>query len=277
MATATQSSRALAFAVVCLLAAGYVLANPVHDAPLSYAPVPVSTLVSSRYIPFGIAHFRQQQRETSVLAAHGPGGKPVPVASIVSESVGERTHVAVHRLPVTVAGRSPSLMRLLTFEQLYALTLRMDPGARFCLAQGRDACDPAVTGTSHAAFLRNLADARASAAAMMAGTLRVAAWNVISMEPSGQRDEHHDAVSVRVLRGQRAMPRVTVFFHRAPHSGCQATTDANGFARCELVDHHGHLGAHDGEEAVPVLVTYPGDVRAERILLPTTQALVRGQ
>lgn len=274
MAIATRSRLALAFAAGLLFAAGGVAGRTVSDAPLStYVPVLVSTLASSRDLPFRIAHSRQPQGQTTVLAANDLDGKPVPVARIVTEAVGGRTHVVVHRLAVSVPGRDPRLTRLLTVEQLYALTMRMDPGARYCLAQGSETCDPAASGTSHAALLRSLAQARASAAALITGTLKVAVWNVVSLMPSGQQGGHHDSVSVRVMQGQRAMPRVTVFFHRAPHSGCQATTDTSGFAKCELVDQHGHLGAHEGEENIPVLVTYPGDVRAERTLLPTTLAL----
>lgn len=249
-----------------------------QEEALAYVPVLVSTLTSSRVVPFRVAHVRQQQRQTTVLAANDLDGKPVPVAHIISQSVGAQVYVAVRPLAVTVAGRDPALMQLLTLEHLYAMTLRMDPGARFCVVEeGRDACDSAISGTSHAAVLLHLARARTGVATKMAGTLKVAPWQVVTLAPSGQAAAHHDSVSVRVMEGPRAMPRVTVFFHRAPHSGCQATTDTRGLAKCDLVDHHGHTHAHEGEEHSPVLVTYPGEVRAERALLPTTLALLPGQ
>jgi hypothetical protein len=267
-----RGSRVLAFAAGCVLAAGCQAADTVQDEVLSFAPVPVSTLVSRRDVPFRVAHVLQEGKQTSVLARDGPDGKPVAVARIVSQSVSGRLRIAVQRLPAAVVGRDPNLLTVLTLEHLYALTMRMDPEARFCLAQGRSACDPARTGSSHAAFLRDLAHARQQAVAAAAGSLHAAPWDVVSMAPAA-KGELEDQVSVRVMQGSKAMRGVTVFFHRAPHSSCSAITDAAGAATCELVDQHGDEEAHADEESAPVLVTYPGDVRAEGALLPTTLVL----
>lgn len=259
-----------AFAAGGMLAAGCLAAGPVQDEALSFAPVPVTTLVSRRDVPFRVAHLQQQGLRTTVLAHDTADGKPVAVARIVSRRIEGRLHVAVQRLRAAARDNGP--VPVLTLEHLYALTMRMDPEARYCLAQGSEACDPSRTGTSHAAFLGQLAQARRQAVAATAGTIAAVPWHVVSMAPvAGPRG--HDEVTVRVLQGRQAMPGVMVFFHRAPHSSCSATTDARGTAECELVDQHGDEEAHAGEEAAPVLVTYPGDVRTERVLLPTTLVL----
>ena len=47
----------------------------------------------------------------------------------------------------------------------------------------------------------------------------------------------------------------------------------DGLATCQLVDQHGDDESHSEEGKVPVVATYPGDVRAGRVLVPTTLVL----
>lgn len=63
-----------------------------------------------------------------------------------------------------------------------------------------------------------------------------------------------------------------IYFNRAPHSICAARTRADGLAICRLEDQHGDEGEHH-DDAVPVIATYPGSVRADGVLLPTTYVL----
>ena len=52
-----------------------------------------------------------------------------------------------------------------------------------------------------------------------------------------------------------------------------AKSRANGVATCHLVDREGDEDSHTGEEKVAVVATFPGDVRADRVLVPTTLVL----
>jgi hypothetical protein len=77
---------------------------------------------------------------------------------------------------------------------------------------------------------------------------------------------------VRVIAHDRPLQGADVFFSRAPHSGCVARSDAAGLAACELVDYHGDDGDGDAS-GVPVVATFSGDVRPDRVLVPTTFVL----
>ena len=66
------------------------------------------------------------------------------------------------------------------------------------------------------------------------------------------------------------MEGASVYFNRAPHSGCSARSLPDGIATCLLVDQHGDEDSHSEDDKVSVLATFPGEVRPERVLLPTT-------
>jgi hypothetical protein len=74
-----------------------------------------------------------------------------------SSRSGQQTHVSVHRLPLPEAAGDRGDLNIATLEYLYALTMRQDPEARFCLAGGGQRCDVAKNGYSHAELLRELA------------------------------------------------------------------------------------------------------------------------
>jgi hypothetical protein len=93
------------------------------------------------------------------------------------------------------------------------------------------------------------------------------------MAPAEVDHADPDEVGVRISSDHGPMEGATIFFNRAPHSSCMAQSRETGLATCHLVDQHGDDESHSGHDKVPVLATFPGNVRAERVLLPTTLVL----
>jgi len=122
---------------------------------------------------------------------------------------------------------------------------------------------------SHPEVLRELARARQHAASQVKRANNIVPWQVVALGPAAADNAGPDTASVRITSDNTAMDGATVVFNRAPHSGCVARSAADGVAVCELVDQHGDADSHD-EGKVPVLATYPGEVRADVVLLPTT-------
>jgi hypothetical protein len=114
--------------------------------------------------------------------------------------------------------------------------------------------------------LQALADARNRAAARVPAAVL---WRVVEMRgiPTGTGDA--DVVGVRVTSQRMPLEGVSIYFDRAPHSLCAARSRADGAAICRLEDPHGEADAHEGN-AMPVVATFPGSVRADVTLLPTT-------
>ena len=155
-----------------------------------------------------------------------------------------------------------------TLEQLYAHVLQLEPQARYCLSGSARPCDPTRDGVSHAEVLRALADARDRAAP---GISAAVPWRVVEMMAVPTRSSDADVVGVRATAHQVPLEGVPIHFNRAPHSLCVARTRADGVAICRLVDQHGEEEEHD--HPASVVATFPGDVRTDRVLLPTTYVL----
>jgi hypothetical protein len=260
-----------ALAAGCLLTAACTVdARPVDDDPV-YSPVPASTLVSRRDLQFRLGHVQRGACRVTFLAHQAPGAEPRPVAVISSWQSDRGAHVSVLRL-AHPEGNEGSDLNIATLEHLYALALRQEPVARFGFADGLQPCEPAKVDHSHADFLRELFRARRDAVARADHRGTSVAWHVVSMAPAGGSHSKADEVGVRVVSDQGPMEGATIFFNRAPHSGCVAKSRHDGLATCQLVDQHGD-DEHSEEDAVPVVATFPGDVRAGRFLLPTILVL----
>ena len=241
-------SAAAGTAVACLLMAAEAHAEN-RD-----ASVPRSTLVSKPNLQFSLAY--EQRGDTEVMAlVHSPAaGKPLPVAEILTSPNG----VVSFSL---LLGSANTDVKVGTIERLYVLALRQDPESRFSFDKGKQ--------VSHAELLGELVKARARAAqGLSAATVP---WRVVSIAaaPSGNDD---DDVAAIVKNDQGPMKGLTIYFNRVPHSGCSATTREDGVAKCHLVDQHADEEAHHDKAAV--VATFPGDVRADRVLVPIT-AIVR--
>ncbi|MFO1328472.1 MAG: hypothetical protein U1F56_14030 [Rubrivivax sp.] len=262
MGTATPGSlyAALAAAGALLAAcAGEPLTPP---AEAGYRPAPRSTLVSARDARFVVAQWQQGDASTTLLARQRADATPQPVARLVQVRQGQDWQVAVQQLPADSAAELPGT----AIEQLYALVLRLEPQARYCLGQGAQPCDAAREGGTHAEVLQALARQRASQSSPGA-----VPWRVVDMAGAPTRSWDADVVGVRATGPEGPLEGVAIYFNRAPHSLCIARTRADGVAVCRLEDqfHDGHLHDH----ATAVVATFPGDVRSDRVLLPTTFVL----
>jgi len=149
------------------------------------------------------------------------------------------------------------------------LALAQNPHAEFCLSGFGHTCFTPTGDYVHPKLLRELSEAREQALVRTHRTSSSMPWQNVTMtsEPKGASD---DRVGVRVKHEGVPLGGATVFFNRAPHSGCSAKSSSDGIVTCDLVDQHGDEDPHEGQAHVPILATFPGDVQPDRILLPTT-------
>ena len=261
-----------ALAAGCLLMASCAVDARSLDDAVVYSSVQASTLVSRRDLRFELGHVQRGACRLTFLAHRASGAKPRPVAIISSWQSDQGANVSVQRLVPPPEGDG-SEVNVAVLEHLYALALRQEPVARFGFADGTLACEPTKDNYSHAEFLRELARSRQDAVARAGHRGASVAWHVVSMAPAGANRASADEVGIRVMSDQGPMEGASIFFNRAPHSGCVAKSRQDGVATCQLVDQHGDDEAHSEHGEVPVVATFPGDVRAGRFLLPTTLVL----
>jgi len=246
-------------------------AGPVVQAS-AYRPVMRSTLVSRAEPTFLQAQVQKGEQWETVLARRDAtrAAEPVPVAVIRYAGSGADELVSVQ----FVSDRGSPALEVLGLEELYAVMLRHDAQGRYCLSLGPRPCDASRDGVSHAALLRQLAGERKRAASIAGDPFPMTTWRSISMHAAAASSSDPDDVAVQVSDESGTMVGVTVYFNRAPHSGCAAKTGADGVAACRLIDQHGDDDGDADEHArTRVIVTYPGDVGPERVLLPTTFVL----
>ena len=187
-----------------------------------------------------------------------------------SFQVDNQSHVWLQALAPSGVKLQRSDVEIATIEHLYSLVLGQDPEAMYCLAAPKRKCGRLGDDYSHAQLLRELRDARQLAVTRAGRAGRNVPWQVVSMAPVVQDGGTDDDVAVRVVSDGKPLEGERVFFHRAPHSGCGARSSPDGLATCRLVDRHGDEESHGEDEKVPVVATFPGNVLAERVLLPTT-------
>lgn len=275
-AAAVLAAKAL-LTTACAAVSAFATPPPGTAVNLSYQSLPASTLVSRRDLQFQVAQVPGTDGRTTVLAYRPPGGQPTPVATITASGSGQDARVVIRQLPLPVVGVDERVLHVTVLEHLYGLTMRQDPEGRFCFADGNRTCDPRQPRRTHADALRAVAAARAQALAGAGHAIVGAPWASVSLSPAAVRGSHQDEVSARVALGQEPLPKARLFFNRAPHSSCSATSDVAGVATCVLVDQHGDDGDDADVGAVPVSATFPGSVAADRVLLPTTMILKGGQ
>jgi hypothetical protein len=230
-----------------------------------YRPAQRSALVGARTANFVVARWPGSTASTTLLAHRQDAAMPRPVARLVQVRRGTDWQVSVQHLPGPSAATGDELAAL---EQLYALVLHQEPLARYCMGGAVEPCDPARDGVSHARVLQNLAALRARAAAHDPAAVP---WRVVEIEATLRRAWDADVVAVRAMLEHTPLQDVVVHFNRAPHSICAARTDADGVATCRLEDQH--ADGHQHDHATVVIATFPGHVRTDRVLLPTTAVL----
>lgn len=266
MKASSRGCRALAAACALLAScAGTPVAPP---AAVEYRAAQRSTLVTERDVNFVVAKWQGGAETTTILARQQGSAAPLPVARLRQVRQGEAVHVAVQRLPAAWPAVDGAAHEIAALEQLYSLVLRQEPQARYCLGSGRAWCDAGRDGMSHAQALQALADLRARAVVRAPAAVP---WRVITMQGTPARPGDADVVGIRATGPQGPLGDIAVYFNRPPHSICAARTGADGVATCRLEDPHGDGHRHD--HATVVVATFPGDLRPDRVLLPTTTVL----
>lgn len=264
-------------ACLCLLAGGLLAAcqsldMPLPVTPLDYGAAPASTLVSRHDLPFRLARMAQDDGQAAVLAFQPPGEKPLPVAVMSLPRPGGKRHVSIERLALPRDKDEQGEVAIAALEYLYALAMRQDPEARYCLVGAGQRCDAVASAHSHshAGLLRELAREYQHDVARAGRAASSRPWDVVTLASTGMTHADPDQVSVRVTLGQEPLEGRAIFFNQAPHASCVANSDREGIATCHLVDQHGDGDDHPAHGKAAVLATFPGDVGARRVLLPTT-------
>jgi hypothetical protein len=255
-------------AAACALLVSCASETVAPPGALDYRPAPRSALVSSRDQIFLVAQRQQGPQLTTVLALQRAGAKPQPVARVVRVRQGQDLQVSIQRLPLSGSPAEVAVDQVATLEQLYGMVFRQEPKARYCLGEAGRPCNAMRDGVAHAKVLNALAAAREQEA------LRVPAavpWQVVEMNDAPARSADADVVSVRITVDRAPLAGIEVHFDRPPHSICSGRTGGDGMAACRLVDSYGD--EHEDEHSVPVVATFPGVVRTDGVLLPTTYVL----
>lgn len=237
---------------------------------VAYQPAPLSALSTRRDLRFVTARWAAGDLTVTVLAHQPDPGATRPVALLRQHR--SQAWTSVRRLPLS-DGPAPSAdLALAVIEQLYAMVFRLDPLARYCIDPGPDeipaACQASGAEASHGRTLQALAALREQAAAHRPAALP---WHRVEITPVPWPSPDVDTVGVRVVGPGGSIERKPIHFNRAPHSICIARTDAEGLASCRLEDQHGDGSQHS--HASEVVAIFPGELRPDRVLLPTTLVL----
>lgn len=209
------------------------------------------------------------------IVMHQPStGAARPVAAAITDrSRWRSTRVSLLALSSLASERQGALLDVARQEHLYTMGFRQDANARFCIGANK-ACDGDQL-LSQAEALQRIARRRECVSATLPDGARAASpsWRTVQLEPSEGASSAKPAVSVRVSDAAGPVAGAQILFTKLPHSACSATSQADGTATCVLADNHGHAGGHPEFDREPVVVTFPGDLRRNPILLPTTQLL----
>jgi hypothetical protein len=157
---------------------------------------------------------------------------------------------------------------LAALEYLYALVLRADTGGVFSFRTfDRCAGSTGELSLSQSDLLHEIARRRNA----LAGRLdpkdgATQPWDLVSLRRAAAvRPQQTDEVSAVVEDAKGPVAGAPVTFSRAPHSGCRATSDAQGLATCTLQDNHGDDG---DDESGPVVATFSGIFSQDRVAPP---------
>ena len=238
--------------------------------PTVYSQVTASKLVSRPDLEFKLAELQWESYRVTFLLHQPSGREPSPVAVMSSFQAGNKAHVWFQRLAPSGLDADRSGMEIATIEHLYGLALGQNPEAGFCLTGFGRGCGRVDDDYPHAELLRELSEARQRAMTRAHRSGSNVPWRVVSMAGAPPNSGNDDQVAVRVFSEGGPIEGASVFFNRAPHSGCSARSLPDGLATCLLVDQHGDDDSHSEDDKASVLATFPGDVRPERVLLPTT-------
>lgn len=231
-------------------------------------PAPASQLLTNRQLRVELTHARWHGQSVTLL---GLRDTTVRLLSVVSRAQDFPTHRTAYDWYPTAGRRcQASELDLAALEHLYRLALNgvVTDEYRFGMVEGeRKVSGPSLT---HAQLLARIAEARECVAAALtsAGAAPPKRWRTVALEPASSAQDKA-IVSARLMSLGSPLAGATILFSRAPHLECSATTSSTGLATCKLEDTHGHDG-HDDVPGIPTIASYPGDVKPDLIVLPTT-------
>jgi len=229
-----------------------------------------SKLVTRRDLEFSRAEAESSSARLTFLMHNYDGARvPRPVAVVSSFRLGDKEHIWIQRMASTRSGVEGVDVAIATIEHLYGLALEQNPHARFCLSGFGHTCTTPGDDYAHPTLLREIAEARDRIISRTHRSVASVPWRNVTMA-SEPITASGDRVAVRVSLAGNPLQGATVIFNRAPHSGCKAKSASDGVASCDLVDQHGDEDPDEDKTQVPILATFPGDVRSDQILLPTT-------
>lgn len=223
--------------------------------PPASQPAPRSTLLSNRDLDFRVARVGAGPHVVTYLVH-----RDVVHGVIVDHQADGEKLRSFHWLSRARHGeRESALLDIVAIEYFYVMALAGDAEIRYSLNTEQQAIG------SQQALLTALAELRGRMIGHLPQSVAgVMPWVMVDLEPQPGRA---DQPAVRIRGDRGPLMGATVSFGRAPHSGCEATSDDRGIARCELVDLHGH-DRHDDHDAA-VVATFAGGTTPTVVLPPT--------
>ncbi|MDY0746942.1 hypothetical protein SNE35_20685 [Paucibacter sp. R3-3] len=273
-----SSPRSARWLAAAALAAAGLMHGPAQAACLSawaddsveFTAPPTSLLVGRADLPFRVGRLRHGDAEAVILAHETADHRLLPMATAAEIGDAARPRICVDLLGMRDAGTDRALV-ITAVERFYGLVLRLDGEGDYCLADASNDC-PVGQRLSQGDVLRELVRVRAEALDDKAKP-----WSVVSLAPAKAASSDLDDVAAQVSGDAGPMAGATVFFHRAPHSGCVAKSGEQGVATCRLVDQHGDEDPDEHEADAKLLVTFPGEIGTDRTLVPMTQRMQRAR
>ena len=226
--------------------------------------------------PLSVENVEWNRVPISIVVYNAPGGGAYAVAAMIADSLhGPTTRVQLMSLSLPDSVPPVPGLDVARAEHLYTMAFREAADARYCTPSSRGGCDDRQL-LSQGEALQRLASHRECAVATLPDGVRATLprWRVVTLSAKEAPPGGNARVSARLLDRDVPVAGARVTFSRPPHSLCTATTQADGTATCELADTHGHDDDEDEQREfgrAPVLVTFPGDLQGNPILLPTTR------
>ncbi|MEF7612521.1 hypothetical protein V4F39_01275 [Aquincola sp. MAHUQ-54] len=245
--------------------------------PLAAATLPAarshsrSALVGAK-APLFVEEVEWKGSTISYVMYQAPMGETHPVAAaVVDRSRWRSTRVSLLALSSPAAKEAGAAVEVARLEHLYTIGFRQEANARFCLVGD---CESEQL-LSQAEALQQIAQRRECVAAALPASVRttVPGWRIVTLRPQEVLPGDNSVVTVRVSDQAGPLSGVQVMFTKPPHAACTATSRADGTATCQLADNYGHAGGHPEFDREPVVATFPGNLKGNPILLPTTQLL----
>lgn len=240
---------------------------------LSSAQARFGSALVRGHVPLSVEEVEWNGASISIVMHKLPGGDAHPVAVMVADpSPSQSTRVLLMALALPDSVRPGPGLDVARDEHLYTLAFRQDADALYCVPSSSGGCEGGQY-VSQGEALQRLASRRECALAALPDSLRaeLPRWRTVTLSLGDALPGPSARVSARVSDQDVPIAGAQVMFSRLPHSACAATTSADGTATCELADAHGHGDGHPEFDRAPVLVTFPGDLRGNPILLPTTK------